>query len=417
MRQGRDQSNQILTNQTNLTTSFETGGLKHDIASGVECFYESQFTDTVGMPFTAAKSATRVTQQNANLYNPDNANINYQPVVRDGTKTDGETTTGALYALDTITLNEQWQVSAGLRAERFYTKTDQIIRQGAVTAPAVQTIPIGTYLGRNAELSDNLMSWKLGGVYKPAANGSIYISYATSQLPPGSNNFALNTDPTTSNSNANSPNLDPQKGTNEELGTKWNVYDNKLSLTAAIFKSTNENEIATNADASSVAVGKREVKGLELGVAGIVMQNWQISAGFAYMDPTITRGNQSTANANASQTDGGVIQWSPKYTFTLWNSYAFSNGLTIGGGARYIDSVASSSLTDAAAQSHRSILNVPEYWVFDVMASYAVTKNISLQLNVLNLADEEYIGSLNNSGARYYPGAPRSARLGVNVVF
>lgn len=416
-RQGRDQSNQILTNQTNLNTSFETGNLKHEIASGVEFIYESQFTDTVGIPFSAANSATRLPQDNANLYHPDNANIVYQQVVRDGTKTDGETTTGALYALDTITLNEQWQISAGVRAEHFYTKTDQIVRQGAVTAPAVQTIPIGTYLGRDAELSDNLISWKLGGVYKPAANGSIYISYATSQLPPGSNNFALNTDPTTSTSNANSPNLDPQKGINQELGTKWNVFDNKLALTAAIFKSTNENEIATNTDGSSVGVGKREVKGLELGLAGIVIQNWQVSAGFAYMDPTITRGNQSTANANASQTDGGVIQWSPKYTFTLWNSYAFSNGLTIGGGARYIDSVASSSLTDETARSHRSILNVPEYWVFDAMASYAVTKNISLQLNVLNLADEEYIASLNNSGARYYPGAPRSARLGVNVAF
>lgn len=316
---------------------------------------------------------------------------------------------------DVIARRPQWQISAGLRAERFYTKTDQIVRQGAVTSGA-QTVPIGTPVGRDAEVADNLISWKLGGVYKPAENGSIYLSYATSQLPPGSANFQLNTDPT-STITANTPNLDPQKGTNQELGTKWNINGNKLAVTAAIFKSTNENEIATNTDASSVAVGEREVKGIELGLSGIVMQNWQISAGFAYMDPKITRGNRSTASSNSTQTDGGVIQWSPKYTFTLWNSYLFSNGLTIAGGARYIDSVASSSLTDATAQSHRSILNVPEYWVFDAMASYVVTKNVTLQLNVLNLADEEYIGSLNNSGARYYPGAPRSVRLGANFSF
>jgi len=36
---------------------------------------------------------------------------------------------------------------------------------------------------------------------------------------------------------------------------------------------------------------------------------------------------------------------------------------------------------------------------------------------VLNLTDEEYIGSLNNSGARYYPGAPLSARVGLNFAF
>jgi catecholate siderophore receptor len=414
-RQGRDQSNQILTNQTNLSASFETGGIKHDVASGLEFIYESQFSDAVGLPFQSATSATRVTQQNGKLYDFNSANVVYQPVVKDGTKTDGETTTSALYVLDTISLNDQWQVSAGLRAERFYTKTDQITRQAAVTS-GTQTVPIGTYLGREAELDDNLISWKLGGVYKPAENGSIYLSYATSQLPPGSANFALSTDPTATIS-ANTPNLDPQKGTNQELGTKWNINGNKLAVTAAVFKSTNDNEIATNDDGSTVAVGQREVKGLELGLSGIVMQNWQISAGFAYMDPKITRGNRSTASANASQTDGGVIQWSPKYTFTLWNSYLFSNGLTIAGGARYIDSVASSSLTDATAQSHRSILNVPEYWVFDAMASYAVTKNVTIQLNVLNLADEEYIGSLNNSGARYYPGAPRSVRLGANFSF
>ncbi|RYY75594.1 MAG: catecholate siderophore receptor Fiu [Gammaproteobacteria bacterium] len=416
-RQGRDQVNQILTNQTNLLATFDAGGVKHDLSTGVEFIYESQFNDNVGLPYLAADSATRVTQANANLYNPRGTPVVYQPVVHDGTKTDGETSTAAIYALDTISLNEQWQVSVGIRAERFYTKTDQILRQGAVTAPAVQTIPVGTYLGRDASLEDNLISWKVGGTYKPAENGSIYVSYATSQLPPGSSNFALNTDPLTASSNANSPNLEPQKGTNQELGTKWNVFDNKLALTAAVFKSTNENEIAVNGDGSSVAVGERQVSGIELGAAGIIMQNWQISAGFAYMDPEITRGNQSTANGGAAQTDGGVIQWSPEYTFTLWNSYAFSNGLTLGGGARYIDSVASSSLTNEAARANRSMLIVPDYWVFDAMAAYAISKNISLQLNILNIADEAYIGSLNNSGARYFPGAPRSFRLGANFTF
>jgi catecholate siderophore receptor len=421
-RQGRDQSNQVLTNQTNLSASFDAAGVKHDIASGLEFIYESQFSDTLGLPYVSATSATQVTQVTGKLYNFDSSAVAYQPVVKTGAKTDGETTTSALYVLDTISLNDQWQVSAGLRAERFYTKTDQIVRQAAVTAPAPQTTPIGTYVGRDAELADNLISWKLGGVYKPAENGSIYLSYATSQLPPGGANFTLNTDPS-STANANTPNIDPQKGTNQELGTKWNINGNKLALTAALFKSTNENEIATNTDGSSLAIGEREVKGLELGVAGIVMQNWQISAGFAYMDPTINHGNNrvddptTTANEAASNTDGGVIQWSPKYTFTLWNSYAFKNGLTLGGGARYIDSVASSSLTNTTAQSTRSILNIPEYWVVDAMASYAVSKNVTVQLNIMNLADEEYIGSLNNSGARYYPGAPRSARLGANFTF
>ena len=417
MRQGKDQSNKILTNQTNLTASFEAGGVQHDLTSGVEFIYESQLNYTVGLPFVASNSATRVTQAAANLYNP-NSNDVFQPVVRDGGKTDGETTTYGIYALDTITINPQWELSVGLRADRFHTETNQIVRLSAVTEGA----PIGTLVGRDAQVTDDLLSWKLGGVYKPVEDGSIYISYATSELPPGGINFALNTDPTTTslNSIANNPNLDPQKGTNMELGTKWNLMDDKLFFTAALFKSTNENEIASNPDGSATAVGEKQVEGLELGLVGAITNAWQISAGIAFMDTEITRGNRSTVPTSSgviTTTEGGVIQWSPEMTFTLWNTYTFENGLMIGGGARYVDTMASSSYTRADAQATRSILEFGDYWVLDAVASYPVTKNITVQLNVLNITDEEYIASLNNAGSRYYAGQPLSARLGVNFSF
>ncbi len=419
-RQGKDQTNQILTNQTNLKASFEAGGVKHDVVSGVEFIYESQLNYTLGLPFTAANASTTVAQQAANLYHPSTADT-FQPVRRTGAKTDGETTTYAFYAQDTITLNDQWELSAGIRADRFHTKTDVVTRQAAVTAPAVQTIPVGTLLASDAKLTDELFGWKLGGVYKPTSNGSVYVSYATSELPPGGANFALNT--TNAANNINNPNLDPQKGTNTEVGTKWNVLNNKLFLTAAVFRSTNENEIATNPDGSSVAMGEKQVEGVELGAVGSLTDKWQISAGLAFMDNEITRGNRTVdnpdtpANEASGNNEGGAIQWSPEMTFTLWNSYTFDSGLLIGGGARYVDSMVSSSTVNAAAQSTRSMLEFGDYWVFDAMASYPLTKNLSVQLNLLNITDEDYVASLNNGGSRYYPGAPLSARLGVNFNF
>ena len=48
---------------------------------------------------------------------------------------------------------------------------------------------------------------------------------------------------------------------------------------------------------------------------------------------------------------------------------------------------------------------------------YQINDKVSLQLNGYNLTDEEYVASLNNSGARYIPGAPRSALLTVNFSF
>jgi catecholate siderophore receptor len=419
-RQGKDQTNQILTNQTNLTASFDLGGIKHELSSGLEFIYESQLNHGLALPFTSPTSSTAVAQAQANLYRPSTADV-FQPVRRTGAKTDGETMTYAFYAQDTITFNEQWELSAGIRADRFHTKTDVITRQAAVTAPAPQAIPVGTLVGSDAQLSDDLFGWKLGGVYKPVTEGSIYVSYAMVELPPGGANFALNT--TNAANNINNPNLNPQQGTNTELGTKWNLLDNKLFLTAALFRSTNENEIATNPDGSAVQLGEKRVEGLELGAVGSLTDKWQISAGLAFMDNEITRGNRTVdnpatpGNEASGNNEGGAIQWSPKTTFTLWNSYTFDSGLLVGAGARYIDTMVSSSSVNKTALSTRSVYEFGDYWVFDAMASYPLNKNVSVQLNILNLTDEDYVASLNNAGSRYFPGQPLSARLGVNVAF
>ena len=63
------------------------------------------------------------------------------------------------------------------------------------------------------------------------------------------------------------------------------------------------------------------------------------------------------------------------------------------------------------------MLAAPDYWVIDAMASYAINDNVNVQLNGYNLTDEFYVAALNNSGARYSPGTPRSALLTVNFTF
>ena len=42
---------------------------------------------------------------------------------------------------------------------------------------------------------------------------------------------------------------------------------------------------------------------------------------------------------------------------------------------------------------------------------------MNLQLNGYNLADEDYVEALNNNGARYSPGTPRSVLFTVNFTF
>jgi catecholate siderophore receptor len=51
------------------------------------------------------------------------------------------------------------------------------------------------------------------------------------------------------------------------------------------------------------------------------------------------------------------------------------------------------------------------------MASYRINKNADIQLNFYNLFDKEYVGAINKSGYRYFPGIPRSVRVTANFRF
>ena len=69
-----------------------------------------------------------------------------------------------------------------------------------------------------------------------------YLAHAA-----GTANFTLSTQP----NNQNNPNVDPQKSINYEFGSKWDLFDNRLSLTAPSSAPQNENVIYT-VDATAV---------------------------------------------------------------------------------------------------------------------------------------------------------------------
>jgi catecholate siderophore receptor len=246
-------------------------------------------------------------------------------------------------------------------------------------------------------------------VFKPIENGSIYLSHATSQQPPGGSNFAFSTNA----NNQNNPALDPTEGSNLELGAKWEFRGGALAVTGAIYDSSNKNEIAQDPvdPTQFVQIGEREVKGVELGIVGKLTDSWEVSAGVAKMDTEIERG---LANQR-----GLPITWSPEFTFTSWTTYHAPFGLSIGGGVRYVDSVIRPVTSTGAPPppNQTNMRTAPDYWVVDLMASYAINDKVSVQLNGYNLTDELYVATLNNSGARYMPGTPRSALLTVNFTF
>jgi catecholate siderophore receptor len=385
-RQAKEQINELVTNQTNVTARIKQGAMTHAISAGVEFIYERQYAPTY---------AVVGTQGNASVYNP-NTNDVFAPVRPNGASSEGKTTTIGVYAFDTLEIHTQWLLTAGFRADKFNTKFTSITATTA-TPPSV---------GTSIEDSDTLLSTKLAAVFKPAANGSIYAAIGTSELPPGGTNFQLNA----TAGNINNPNLDPQKATNMELGTKWDVFKNQLAVSAVVFRTENKNDLGQVDPVTQEVTqfGKRRIHGIELAASGQLSPVWFLNAGLSKIKAKVTQGTATQS--------GAVIQQTPETTFTLWSTYKLPMGLTIGGGTRFVDSLVR-QVNNAPAANTNGVFGIEEYWVFDAMASYEISKNTTLQLNVYNLADKFYAASLNNGGSRFIPGAPRSALLTLGVRF
>ncbi|KGM56907.1 catecholate siderophore receptor Fiu [Lysobacter arseniciresistens ZS79] len=392
----KDQRNEILTNQTLLNLAVDAGGVRHDITTGLELIRED--LQTLGVAPVAGTG-----WPDANLYNPDPA---VTGLLREhtGARGDGRTDTAAVYAFDTITLNERWQLNGGLRIDRYDTEYSSLVPCGGRRGPDCGGLAEGSIVpGVDADVSDTLFNWKLGALYKPADNGSIYASYAISQQPPGGASLELSD----RDNNPNNPAFDPQKARTAEVGSKWQVAGNALLLTAAVYRTELTNEIVQDPiDQRYYQNGSKRVQGIELGAAGRITDAWLVSAGFTTMDTEVTEG--PTVSVDGS-TD---LAYTPEHAFTAWTTYRFDNGLTLGGGARY-----SGELKRGNDGAVGTPAYTEDYWVVDAVASYAFNENLDLRLNLYNLFDEDYVAAINKSGYRYTPGAPRTAMLTANFHF
>ncbi|HAV36698.1 MAG TPA: TonB-dependent siderophore receptor [Massilia sp.] len=389
-------------NATSLSGKLVTAGIKHSYNVGVEFSKETTergtFVFTPGTNNLLTNNTVCATSGAATGYNcaPLNNPNPYDPWVY--TRSVGpalneiETTTRAVYAFDTIEFNPQWMLNLGARWDDFSSKLN------VSNAPA-----------SNARVSSTFDTYQAGLVFKPSANGSIYASYATSATPPG-NDGGDGFDGLT----VAIQNLQPQKSKNFELGTKWEVLNNRLSLNAAIFQSKMDNARVTSPDGTSQNVGKKELKGVELGFSGKLTNAWQVFGGYTWLDAIVKDNGYinvapsgSPAVYQPSPYNGNVFPTTPKQSASLWTSYAFTKDISAGIGMNYVDKVYANVNNTKYA---------PAYTRFDAMASYAVNKNVSLQLNIQNLGDKVYFDRV--SSPHYAGVGPgRSASLTANLKF
>ncbi len=267
----KDVSNKILTNQTNLTSTFYTGSIGHDVTTGVEFTRETQTNYGVNP----------VTLPAVNIYHPDSS-IHPGGLTRNGANANGQTDTFAIYAFDTLQITRDFELNGGIRLDNYHTEYDSATAcggsgRGAITCPTgvAKGSPVTTV---DTAKSGNLVNWKAGALYHLTENGNVYINYAVSQQPPGGNNFALAQ--SGSGNSANRTDFKPQKANTSEIGTKWQVLDKRLLLTAALFRTDIENEVEQNDDGTYSQYGKKRVEGYEISVAGNITPAWQVIGGY-----------------------------------------------------------------------------------------------------------------------------------------
>lgn len=396
----KDVENEILTDQLNLRVDFFTGGVEHNLSTGVEFTREEQIN------YGVASSGTRAA---ANLYNPNWNDADTLTSERNGANSEGQTDTVSFYMFDTVKFSEQFLMTGGLRADRYETDylslavCNNRTGRGAVPCDGATVGSIVTTTDTSAK--DTLVNGKLGAVYKPSEVASLYANFAVSKQPPGGANFQLST----AANNANNPNMDPQKAETSELGVKWDLLAEKLSLNASVFRTKVTNEINSqdlDDQGNPTQSGEKSVEGIELSVVGNITENWAITAGYTDMNTEVDNGPLITA--------GGANQltYTPEEAFTSWTTYRFASGLMIGGGVRYTAGMQRG--TDGAVGTPAY---TDSYTVVDAIVSYDFSANVSVRMNAYNLFDEDYVASINKSGYRYTPGTPRTFTVSADFRF
>lgn len=382
----RDSEAKSFQNQTELFGELQTGSVKHSFSTGIELSREEgtrdSYTVNTGTNTCPAGAGAAGGYNCTSLYSPNPYDPWAGSIVRTNNPTNSVNSAVSLYAFDTMEFSKQWSVNAGVRYDNY--------RSSAVSAAA------------SLKNKSDFFNYQGGIVYKPTENSSIYASYSTSSTPVGLSNGDGSTEGGTLS--AAIQDLDPERSKTYEIGTKWDVLDKKMLLTAAIFRTQKVNARVTAGDGTTQLAGDYKVDGIELGVAGNLTKNWQVFGGYTFLDSEIVNGG---GNAAGLAVAGKQFPNTPRSSYSLWTTYAVMPKLTIGGGAFYTSRVYGNTANTKW---------VPSYTRFDAMATYVVDKNMTLQLNVQNLTDKVYFNQAYSSHyASIAPG--RSAVLSLNVKY
>jgi catecholate siderophore receptor len=357
-----------LFNQTDLTYTLGTGRVRQTFLVGTELSRQRSenyratgyFDGTeplIFVPF-ASPTVSRMVEYRQSASDADNR---------------VEANVVAVYAQNQIDIGSHWQAIAGVRYDRF----DLDVHDNRN--------------GQDLTRDDDMLSPRVGLVFKPVEPVSIYGAYSVSHLPGSGDQFASLT-PTTRA-------LEPEGFINREIGVKWDIRP-VLSLTGAWYRLDRTNTAAPDPNSTTrlVQTGRQRSTGYELAVVGNVTKAWEVAGGYATQKATIVSRTSAAAT-------GATVPLVPRQTFSLWNRYQVVPRVGAGLG------VVHQTRTFAAIDTP---VTLPGFTRVDAAAFVTLTQMLRAQVNVENLLDERFYPTSHGNN-NIAPGAPRTVRFSLTV--
>jgi catecholate siderophore receptor len=377
--QSRYQNVDVWANQNEATFKLDTGGVKHTAVFGVEYTnenisidrYAGLASELAGASFTSNGAVSGV-----NLYSPQYTYAPFGTPTLAGNPTRYGVNTSSVYVMDTANWQDTVILNGGVRYDGYNMSA-------SVNAPPA--------LKMNADL----VNYNVGAVYKPMSIGSLYVAYATSANPFGSELDATGTD-----YGGVPPNtailLGPERNKAAEVGTKWELVDRHLLVSGALFQTTKDNARENDATGKLTSNAAYRIQGIDIEAEGKITDRWSIFGGLVLMQSKVT---QSNIASNIGLQLANVAHQS----FSMLTKYKFDGDWEVGGQAVYRSKVYGGTF---AANTGNEL---PSYWRFDAFVEKKIDKNWTMKFYAQNLTNKLYYDTLYRSAVPFVAVAPGRA--------
>jgi catecholate siderophore receptor len=365
-RAGRDENESILANQSEALFKFDTWMLKHKLVAGIDVARQTYDRQTL----------TLTPGPNTSLTDPDP----FPPGIyttTNGVRFEAHATSVGAYVVDDVQLLSWLKLVAGARYDNFDSE--------------VENFNADRTLATKFSRVDQFWSPRAALVVQPTSSQTYYFAWGRSFNPSAEQLNSINV--------ANQG-VEPEQTNSYELGAKLAFFNNALGVTGALFRIDKSNARTVDPITGVATLdGNVRSQGLELGIIGRPVPEWNIFFGYTFLNTEIIQGFEVG-------TQGKNLANAPDHALSLWTTYDFLQKWQAGTGIFY----SSSRFGNNANTSQ-----VPGYVRWDLTGAYQVNKNVGVRLNIQNVMDTTYFDQVHPG--HVIPGDGRTFILSGNFTF